>query len=101
MKDKQLKKTMYIELLTGIILMIYVLYHIYTCSITASQLSIIPFMVWCVVIVMVGFGFAALYEYCANKKRNLPITRAVIRPLLEGVFISMVIMTICSIINAI
>ena len=88
-------------MLTGIILMIYVLYHIYTCSITASQLSIIPFMVWCVVIVMVGFGFAALYEYCANKKRNLQITRAVIRPLLEGVFISMVIMTICSIINAI
>lgn len=101
MKDKQLKKTMCIELLTGIILMIYVLYHIYTCSITASQLSIIPFMVWCVVIVMVGFGVAALYEYYANKKCNHQITRAVIRPLLEGIFISVTIIIICSIINAI
>ncbi len=100
MKDSPLKKTIYIKLklLTGIILMIYVSYHIYACSMAASQLNIIPFMAGCIAIVITGFGFAALYEYATNKKRTHEIARAPIRQLLEGVLIAIVIAIICSII---
>lgn len=101
MKYELFKKTICIKLLTGIILIAYVFYRIYTCSITGTQLNMIPFMVCCIVIVIVGFVFAAICEYFANKKRIRPIPGAIRKQLVEGAFIVAVIIIICIIIYVI
>ena len=101
MKYKPLKKTIGIKLLTVIILIVYVINRMYTCAITAAQLEIIPFMACCIVIVMAGFALAAACEYFYNKKRAHPISGAPLKQLVEGVFVTVVIIIICIIIYVI
>lgn len=101
MKYKPLKKTIGIKLLTGIILIVYVINRVYICSITAAQLKVIPFMVGCIVIVMAGFALAAACEHFANKKRAHPISGAPMKQLVEGVIVTVIVIIICIIIYVI
>lgn len=91
-------KTIGIKLLTGIVLMLFVISQIYLSAVTASQLKVIPFMAVCSVIVAAGFIAAALWERSANKKRAYPIPGAAVRQLLEGLAVIAVIVVICCVI---
>ncbi len=55
MKDRLSKKAVLIEALTGIVLLTYVGYRIYRCAVTAVPLDVFPFMIFCVVVVLLGF----------------------------------------------
>lgn len=101
MKSRSLNNTACIKLFTGIILISYVLYRIYKCSVIASQLNIISFMAVCIAIVIVGFGSATVYEYFIGKSENRQVKNAIIRQMIEGLLIVILIAIICSIINII
>lgn len=98
MKDKLSKKAVLIEALTGIILMAYVGYRIYRCAVTSIALAVFPFMISCVVIVLLGFTVAALCEYFSSRRKDAMNLRRVARHLIEGVLLAVFIIIICVVI---
>ncbi len=95
MKHKSSKWTIFIEALTGVMLIIY---QIYVCGRTAAQLDIISFMMRCVFIVIVGFAAAALCECIVNKTQIESISKVIIREAIKAAVLAIVIVGICSVI---
>lgn len=100
MKDRLSKRAVLIEVFTGIILLAYVGYQIYRCAVTSVSLAVFPFMLSCVVIVLLGFTAAAFCEYFSSRKKDAMRLRRVARHLIEGVLLAVVIIIICVIILA-
>lgn len=98
MKDKLSKKAVLIKALTGIVLLAYVGYRIYRCAVTSIALAVFPFMISCVVIVLLGFTVAALCEYFSSRRKDAMSLRRVARHLIEGVLLAVVIIIICVVI---
>ena len=98
MKDKLSKKAVLIKALTGIVLLAYVGYRIYRCAVTSIALAVFPFMISCVVIVLLGFTVAALCEYFSSRRIDAMSLRRVARHLIEGVLLAVVIIIICVVI---
>ena len=98
MKDKLSKKAVLIEALTGIVLLTYVGYRIYRCAVTAVPLDVFPFMIFCVVVVLLGFTAAALCEYFSSRRKDGMSLRRVARHLIGGVLLAVVIIIICVVI---
>ena len=98
MKDKLSKKAVLIKALTGIVLLAYVGYRIYRCAVTSIALAVFPFMISCVVIVLLGFTVAALCEYFSSRRKDAISLRRVARHLIEGVLLAVVIIIICVVI---
>lgn len=98
MKDRLSKRAVLIEVFTGIVLMAYVGYRIYRCAVTSVPLAVFPFMISCVVIVLLGFTAAALCEYFSSQKKDGMTLRRVARHLIGGVLLAVVIIIICVII---
>ena len=98
MKDRLSKKAVLIEALTGIVLLTYVGYRIYRCAVTSIALAVFPFMISCVVIVLLGFTVAALCEYFSSRRKDAMSLRRVARHLIEGVLLAVVIIIICVVI---
>ena len=98
MEDKLLKKAVLIKALTGIVLLAYVGYRIYRCAVTSIALAVFPFMISCVVIVLLGFTVAALCEYFSSRRKDAMSLRRVARHLIEGVLLAVFIIIICVVI---
>ena len=98
MEDKLLKKAVLIKALTGIVLLAYVGYRIYRCAVTSIALAVFPFMISCVVIVLLGFTVAALCEYFSSRRKDAMNLRGVARHLIEGVLLAVFIIIICVVI---
>ena len=98
MKDRLSKKAVLIEALTGIVLLTYVGYRIYRCAVTAVPLDVFPFMIFCVVVVLLGFTAAALCEYFSSRRKDGMSLRRVARHLIGGVLLAVVIIIICVVI---
>ena len=98
MKDKLSKKAVLIKALTGIVLLTYVGYRIYRCAVTAVPLDVFPFMIFCVVVVLLGFTAAALCEYFSSRRKDGMSLRRVARHLIGGVLLAVVIIIICVVI---
>ena len=98
MEDKLLKKAVLIKALTGIVLLAYVGYRIYRCAVTSIALAVFPFMISCVVIVLLGFTVAALCEYFSSRRKDAMNLRRVARHLIEGVLLAVFIIIICVVI---
>ena len=98
MEDKLLKQAVLIKALTGIGLLGY---RIYRCAVTSIALAVFPFMISCVVIVLLGFTVAALCEYFSSRRKDAMNLRRVARHLIEGVLLAVFIIIICVIINKI
>lgn len=98
MKDKLSKKAVLIKALTGIVLLAYVGYRIYRCAVTSIALAVFPFMISCVVIVLLGFTVAALCEYFSSRRKDAMNLRRVARHLIEGVLLAVFIIIICVVI---
>ena len=98
MKDRLSKKAVLIEALTGIVLLAYVGYRIYRCAVTSIALAVFPFMISCVVIVLLGFTVAALCEYFSSRRKDGMSLRRVARHLIGGVLLAVVIIIICVVI---
>ena len=98
MKDRLSKKAVLIEALTGIVLLTYVGYRIYRCAVTAVPLDVFPFMIFCVVVVLLGFTAAALCEYFSSRRKDEMSLRRVARHLIGGVLLAVVIIIICVVI---
>ena len=98
MKDKLSKKAVLIKALTGIVLLAYVGYRIYRCAVTSIALAVFPFMISCVVIVLLGFTVAALCEYFSSRRKDAMSLRRVARHLIEGVLLAVFIIIICVVI---
>lgn len=98
MEDKLLKKAVLIKALTGIVLLAYVEYRIYRCAVTSIALAVFPFMISCVVIVLLGFTVAALCEYFSSRRKDAMNLRRVARHLIEGVLLAVFIIIICVVI---
>ena len=98
MEDKLLKQAVLIKALTGIVLLAYVGYRIYRCAVTSIALAVFPFMISCVVIVLLGFTVAALCEYFSSRRKDAMNLRRVARHLIEGVLLAVFIIIICVVI---
>ncbi len=98
MKDRLSKKAVLIEALTGIVLLTYVGYRIYRCAVTAVPLDVFPFMIFCVVVVLLGFTAASSCEYFSSRRKDGMSLRRVARHLIGGVLLAVVIIIICVVI---
>ena len=94
MEDKLLKKAVLIKALTGIVLLAYVGYRIYRCAVTSIALAVFPFMISCVVIVLIGFTVAALCEYFSSRRKDAMSLRRVARHLIEGVLLAVFVILV-------
>ena len=59
---------------------------------------LLPFMISCVVIVLLGFTVAALCEYFSSRRKDAMNLRRVARHLIEGVLLAVFIIIICVVI---